>query len=158
MNCPNPHCYNGTLLNAIGEVAGDCPACSGLERICEESGQGCPYFCGTNQCKRLHGSPAPTVAAQPASSEGRSAKVAELRERFAKIDAKDPLNSAISAQWRGLASAALALLSEREADAERWRYLVANWDYYSGLMWKDPAQALPKSVDAALLAEKGPRQ
>lgn len=30
MNCPNPHCYNGVLLNAIGEVAGICPTCAGF--------------------------------------------------------------------------------------------------------------------------------
>ena len=55
MNCPNPHCYNGSILNAIGEVAGICPTCSGFSTF--------------NDCTdRDADSPAPTVA-QPAAEQ-----------------------------------------------------------------------------------------
>ena len=108
-----------------------------------------------------------------------SAKVAELRERLAAAGRK--YNAAIQDYTEGyesegwsaasdhadecdaVARDALALLSEREADAERYRWLRDRTSVTNGAIgytWdKTPSRlaATDSAIDAAL-AEKGPRQ
>ena len=106
-----------------------------------------------------------------------SAKVAELRERhkvllsYASVDFVPPyiddgtqdirIGKFYDAVW--LARDALALLSEREADAERYRWLRDRTSVTNGAIgytWdKTPSRlaATDSAIDAAL-AEKGPRQ
>ena len=107
------------------------------------------------------------AGAQPASSEGRSAKVAELRREY---ESRTPIAHMHNRYWveQSFVERALALLSEREADAQRYRWLQDRIDYFGssdGLQYArlnfafGPISLTPAQLDAAIdaaLAEKGP--
>ena len=95
-----------------------------------------------------------------------SAKVAELRERVTKAQGTSTSFERLAEKYAYILSDALALLSEREADAERYRFLRSADDSWVVEHWlPEPRGAselldgtqLDDAIDAAL-AEKGPRQ